>query len=78
MPGLGQLCRGARAEGLATLCLTTGLWFGMALAAIGPAYMRSWFTLLVLGITYLFVLIPAVTGAAQRLMAVSNCSDCRK
>lgn len=65
VPGLGQLANGKRAKGLALLCLTLGLWGFMALAAWGPQAFRSRFSLLILGATYLCVLIPAAREASR-------------
>lgn len=63
MPGLGQCANGKRAKGMALLCLTVGLWCFMALAGWGPRAFRSQFTLLILGLTYLCVWVPAVIEA---------------
>ena len=63
VPGLGQLHNGDRAKGIAILCITVGIWFWVAMATVGPEYFRSVFTQVVLAVTYLFVLIPAVTDA---------------
>lgn len=63
VPGLGQLRNGERAKGVAMLCMTAGIWFWMAMATAGPEAFRSSFTCIILGITYLFVLGPAVSDA---------------
>ena len=65
LPGLGQWLNGERAKGVALLCVTIGIWFWLAMATIGPASFRSWFSQLILGISYLFVLVPAATDASR-------------
>lgn len=62
-PGLGQLYNGKPAKAVAFLCLTLGVWLFMALAQWGPPAFRSDFTVIVLGITYLFIWIPAALEA---------------
>lgn len=63
MPGLGQWANGKRAKGFALLCLTLGIWGVMALAQWGPSAFRSRFSLIVLGLTYVLVWIPAMVEA---------------
>lgn len=63
LPGLGQLYTGQRAKGISMLCITLGLVFWAAMATVGPAHFRSWFTVLVLAVTYVLVWVPAVTDA---------------
>lgn len=65
VPGLGQLYAGDRAKGIALLCITAGVWGGIAMSTVGPAALRSWLTALFLGFAYLFVWIPAALDAHQ-------------
>lgn len=66
VPGLGQLYLGEWATGLVVLCIDAGLGAGIALAAIGPAALRSQLTAILLGLVYPFVWIPAALDAYQR------------
>lgn len=58
LPGLGQLYNGERAKGIALLCMTLGI-------GVSAALFRSLFTLILLGLIYIAVLIPAVRDAVQ-------------
>jgi lysylphosphatidylglycerol synthetase-like protein (DUF2156 family) len=58
IPGLGQLFNGERTKGLALLCMTGGLWLTIAAN-------RSPITRLLLGLLYLFILVPSIRDAAQ-------------
>lgn len=57
-PGAGQLYNGERAKGWAMLCITAGLLLACAAT-------RSPLTLLLLGLVYLAVLVPAASDAAR-------------
>lgn len=58
LPGLGQLYNGERAKGMAMLCMTLGI-------GISAVLFRSPVTLMLMGLIYVAVLIPAVRDAAQ-------------
>jgi len=66
LPGLGQLYNGERAKGLAIVCITAGIGYGVAMALVGPSAVRSMFTAVALGVIYLFIWIPAIVDAFQR------------
>ena len=66
VPGLGQLYNGERAKGIAVLCMTIGIVVGVTMATTGPAQARSSITVVMLGLIYVFVWIPAVIDAYQR------------
>ncbi len=65
-PGLGQWYAGHRAGGAAMLCITLGLWVGLALALAGPPAMRSRFGAVMLLVVYGIAAVPAAVDAAQR------------
>jgi hypothetical protein len=65
LPGLGQLVNGDRPKGLTVLCMAVATAGGAGVAALGPEALRSWLTLLLLTITYLFILVPSVLDAYQ-------------
>ena len=65
-PGLGQLYNGERAKGAAVLCIALFTWFGIILAAFGPAAMRSRLTVIFLALAYVSAWIPAAIDAYQR------------
>ena len=66
LPGMGQLYNGEHAKGIALLCIDLGIAFGMIMATIGPTSFRSLLTVIVLGIAYIFVWVPAMIDAFQR------------
>jgi hypothetical protein len=66
-PGAGQLYNGERAKGMAMLVMTAGIWFWMIMAAIGPAAFRSRFTLILFGLVYVSIWMPAVTDAYRQV-----------
>lgn len=70
VPGLGQLRNGERAKGIAILCITAGIWSGILVATLGPPAFRSWLTVGVLALVYLFVWIPAIVDAYQRAAGI--------
>jgi len=72
VPGLGQLYKGERAKGVALLCITLGIWFWMAMATVGPTSFRSWLSVLVLAVSYLFVWLPAISDAAQQASGIAQ------
>lgn len=65
LPGLGQLYNGERAKGLVILCIDFGIAGGMALSTIGPVALRSWLTVVMLGVAYVFIWIPSIIDAYQ-------------
>jgi hypothetical protein len=66
LPGLGQLLNGERAKGVAILCITAGIAFGVGMGAAGPEAFRSILTVVVLVFVYLFIWFPAIVDAYQR------------
>ena len=64
-PGLGQLVNGERAKGVTVLCMAAATAAGFFVATSGPAALRSWLTTLLLALTYVFILVPAVLDAYQ-------------
>jgi len=66
LPGLGQLLNGERPKGVAILCITAGIIYGLAMGAAGPEAFRSILTVAVLALVYLFIWIPAIVDAYQR------------
>lgn len=66
IPGVGQLYNRDVPKGLAILCIDGGIGVGLALATVGPAGFRSMFGLVLLGIMYLCVCIPAAVDAFQQ------------
>lgn len=64
LPGLGQLYNGERPKGIATLCISVGIWVFFILSSVGPS--RSHVSQLLLGVTYVFVWIPAAWDAYQQ------------
>ena len=59
-PGAGQIYSGDRPQGVALLCITAGLWTTAILTMASTAAVRSFLTMPLLVIVYMFVLIPAV------------------
>jgi hypothetical protein len=45
--------------------MTGGVFGGMAMSTVGPAALRSWLTVVFLGLAYLFVWIPSTIDAHQ-------------
>jgi len=72
VPGLGQCFLGDRAKGAVILCIDAGILLGIAIASIGPEAFRSWLTVVMLGVAYVFVWIPAVVDAYQRAKGLSK------
>ena len=66
LPGLGQLYNQERPKGVALLCMTAGIAYGLVMATVGPAAFRSLVTAVLLAVVYLFVWPPAVVDAYQR------------
>lgn len=62
-PGAGQIYRGDRPKGIASLCVTAGLWASAMSTLYGGTAARSILTLPLLAVVYLFVLIPSVLDA---------------
>lgn len=65
VPGAGQLACGARAKGIALLCMSGGLAIGMWVAAAGPARMQSLVTVMLLSLMAPCIWIPAAIDAYQ-------------
>jgi hypothetical protein len=63
IPGLGQLYNGERSQGWATLLMSAGLVSGILWATVGPVGSRSWASAIMLGLVYIFILVPAVFSA---------------
>ena len=63
LPGLGQLYNGERPKGIALLCMTLGVAYGLFMSVLGPPAFRSLFTAGLLAIAYLLVWPPAVVDA---------------
>ena len=63
LPGLGQLYNGERPKGIALLCMTLGVAYGLFMSVLGPASSRSLVTAVLLAIVYLLVWPPAVMDA---------------
>lgn len=66
VPGLGQWYNAERPKGLALLCMTLGIWFGLATG------LHSWVTVVMLVVVYVFVWIPATVDAYQRAAGHSS------
>ena len=65
LPGLGQWYNGERAKGLVVLCIDLGIAGGIVLATVGPTALRSWLTVIMLGLAYVFIWIPSIIDAYQ-------------
>ncbi|MFQ5739860.1 MAG: hypothetical protein ACE5JX_12695 [Acidobacteriota bacterium] len=63
LPGLGQLYKGDRAKGAATLLTSVGILAAILGASFGPVAVRSRMSTLLFEVAYLFVWIPAVLDA---------------
>lgn len=57
---------GERPKGVAILCVTAGIIYGLVMAAMGPEAFRSILTVVMLALIYLFIWIPAIVDAYQR------------
>ena len=66
LPGLGQLYNQERPKGIALLCMTAGIVYGIFMSTLGPPRFHSLVTAVMLTIAYLFVWPPAVMDAYQR------------
>jgi TM2 domain-containing membrane protein YozV len=66
LPGLGQLYNRERPKGVALLCMTAGITYGLVMSTVGPAAFRSVVTAVMLAVVSLFVWPPAVADAYQR------------
>ncbi|MBI2174870.1 MAG: hypothetical protein HYU33_06715 [Candidatus Omnitrophica bacterium] len=71
-PGLGQWYNGERIKAFAIGCMSIGTYVGILLAIIGPKAFHSLLTLVLLGIVYLAIWIPAVMDAYQRAAGVAT------
>jgi TM2 domain-containing membrane protein YozV len=65
MPGAGQLYNNERPKGVALLCMTAGIGYGLFMSTVGPPVFHSLVTAVLLIIVYLFVWPPAVVDAYQ-------------
>ncbi len=65
LPGLGQLYNQERPKGVALLCMTAGIAYGLVMSTLGPPAFRSLLTAVLLAVVYLFVWPPAVVDAYQ-------------
>jgi len=63
LPGAGQLYNGERPKGIALLCMTAGIAYGLFMSVLGPSYSHSFITAVLLAIVYLLVWPPAVVDA---------------
>lgn len=66
IPGLGQLYSGERSKGIALLCISLGIGFGLGVAIAGPPAFRSKVTVVMLAVVYLLVWIPTSIDAFQQ------------
>lgn len=66
IPGLGQIYNDEHPKGLAILCISLGVWFGIYVSIYGHPVYRSVATVIMLGIVYVFTWIPAVVDAYQK------------
>jgi len=72
LPGAGQLYNGERPKGVALLCMTAGIAYGLVMSTLGPAAFRSVVTTVLLAAVYLFVWPPAVVDAYQHAAGKSS------
>jgi hypothetical protein len=66
LPGLGQLYNGERPKGVALLCMTVGIAYGLIMSTLGPQAFRSLISAVLFAMISLFVWPPAVVDAYQR------------
>ena len=65
-PGLGQLYNRETSKGIATLCITIGTWIILAWSLMPPARPGAWLSVVLLGVIYVFIWIPAIIDAYRR------------
>ena len=72
LPGLGQLYNQERPKGIALLCMTAGIAYGLFMSLLGPSHARSLVTAVLLAIVYLLVWPPAVVDAYRHAAGKSS------
>ncbi len=72
LPGLGQFYQGDRAKGIALLCISVGIAWGIGMALFGPSMFRSLLSVIMLGVVYVVVWVSAIVDAYQQTAGVAR------